>query len=92
MITKDKVMTQEETNKFCEHCQKKNDCGFLSRDLQDKCPDYQNYSDGYEQGYKRALDNAVEWWYDNFIYTDDVDDKCKNINEFINYMENTLYS
>ena len=33
------------------------------------------------------IEKAVEWWMDNFVYTDDVDIKYKTIEDFKNYMK-----
>lgn len=33
------------------------------------------------------IEKAIAWWEDNFVYTDDVDEKYKNIDDFKNYMK-----
>lgn len=33
------------------------------------------------------IEKAIAWWEDNFVYTDDVDEKYKNIDDFRKYME-----
>lgn len=37
------------------------------------------------------IEKAVDWWMDNFVYTDDVDIKYKTIQNFKNYLKGEMY-
>ena len=54
-------MTQETKDKICQVCAHSATCGFTTRSLQDKCPTIQQYDDGYDLGYKEAVEKACEW-------------------------------
>lgn len=51
-------MTKED---FCKRCSRYAGCGFISRELQDKCDILQIFEEGYEQGYEDVINKACEW-------------------------------
>ena len=52
-----KAMKQEE---ICRRCGQQQ-CGYIIRGLQDKCPTIQDLTEGWEQGYEDAVEKACEW-------------------------------
>ena len=36
------------------------------------------------------INEACDWWWDNFVYTFDTKDKCQVIREFSDYMKEKL--
>ena len=71
-------------NKFCESCILNKDCGYISRNLEEKCPDLQTYMDGYYDGYDEALSNSInavyKWIKDNYNIDDEI------LGSFIDYI------
>ena len=66
-------------SKICKLCSQYKDCGFISRNLQNKCDIIQNNEDGYEQGYADAIDRACEWLEENTpMRFDDIKNYTKN--------------
>lgn len=52
-------MTYEERKRLlCQQCGKQQ-CGYVSRGLQDKCPAIQEKMEGWELGYQDAIDNPT---------------------------------
>jgi len=55
-------MTYEERKKWlCQQCGKPQQCGYVNRNLEDKCPVIQETMEGWELGYEDAIDKACEW-------------------------------
>lgn len=71
-------------NKYCEVCRLNNECGYISRNLEEKCPDEQLYQDGYYDGYDEALSNSInavyKWIKDNYNIDDEI------LGSFIDYI------
>ena len=71
-------------NKFCEVCRLNNECGYISRNLEEKCPDEQLYQDGYYDGFDDALISSI-----NIAYRW-IEDNCnideKTLDAFSDYM------
>lgn len=71
-------------NKYCENCSLNKDCGYISRNLEEKCPDEQLYQDGYYDGFDDALiisiNIAYRWIEDNC----NIDEKT--LDAFSDYM------
>lgn len=60
-------MKQETIDNFCSQCSQVNECGFTIRGLQYKCPQIQTLEDGYDLGYKEAVNKACEWLEENLV-------------------------
>ena len=53
-------MTYEERKHwFCQQCGRQQQCGYVNRGLQDKCPVIQEKTEGWELGYQDAIDNPT---------------------------------
>lgn len=50
----------------------------------------QKFEDALEILKDSFINEACDWWWDNFVYTDDIEDKCKVIREFSDYMREKL--
>lgn len=85
-------MTYEEREKtLCNNCEAKENCSYMSRNLEGKCSFRETTMYGWELGYKDAIEKACEWLKDNhadifirYIRGYDADDE---IEIFRKYME-----
>jgi len=75
-------MTKED---FCKRCSRYAGCGFISRNLQTKCDILQTFEEGYEQGYKDAINKSCDWleekscsgWIEDVEVKYFIEDFCK---------------
>lgn len=51
-------MLSDVERKYCEKCSSSSSCGYTSRGLESKCEQLSTYMDGYEDGYKAALNSV----------------------------------
>ena len=51
---------------FCESCDLHKSCGFVCREMEDKCSSLSDFSLGYE----RAVDKALQWLEKNWNFYD----------------------
>lgn len=62
-------MTYEERERqLCNNCEAKENCSYISRNLERKCSFQETTMYGWELGYKDAVDNACEWLADNLLH------------------------
>ena len=58
-------MTYEERSKtLCNNCEAKENCSYISRNLESKCSFKETTMYGWELGYRDAVDKACEWLKD----------------------------
>ena len=50
----------------------------------------QKIEDALETLKDSFINEACDWWWDNFVYTDDVEDKCQVIRAFSDHMREKL--
>ena len=75
-------MTYEERKKWlCQQCGKPQQCGYVNRNLEDKCPVIQETMEGWELGWQDAIDKACEWLKCNFNIPDDFEFHLKKAME-----------
>ena len=75
-------MTYGERKKWlCEQCGKPQQCGYVDRNLEDKCPVIQETMEGWELGFQDAIDKACEWLKCNFNMPDDFEFHLKKAME-----------
>jgi hypothetical protein len=80
-------MTYEERQKrLCDNCEAKENCSYISRNLENKCSFRETVMYGWELGYKDAINKSYEWllnrYYDNgYLDLDDVDELKKYMEE-----------
>ena len=65
------AMGSEWLNNFCQQCGKPQQCGYVNRNLEDKCPVIQETMEGWELGWQDAIEKACEWLKRNFNMPDD---------------------
>ena len=65
-------MTYEEREKqLCNNCEAKENCSYISRNLERKCSFKETTMYGWELGWQDSIDKAVEWLKNNADkYTD----------------------
>ena len=74
-------MTYEERKKWiCKQCNQKTDCAYVNRNMEYKCLLVEERMEGWELGYKDAIEKACEWLYKR----QQVDLVVPNIEKFIN--------
>lgn len=55
-------MTYEEREKtLCNNCEAKENCSYISRNLERKCSFQETTMYGWELGWQDSIDKAVEW-------------------------------
>lgn len=55
-------MNYEEREKtLCNNCEAKENCSYISRNLESKCSFIETTMYGWELGYKDAVDKAYKW-------------------------------
>lgn len=65
-------MTYEEREKMlCNNCEAKENCSYISRNLERKCSFRETVMYGWELGHKDATDKACEWLKYNFNMPND---------------------
>lgn len=84
-------MTYQEREKtLCNNCEAKENCSYISRNLERKCSFKETTMYGWELGYKDAIDKSCEWLADNLLhywgqinanYTDEFIDNFKKAME-----------
>lgn len=85
-------MTYEEREKrLCDNCEAKENCSYISRNLERKCTFQETTMYGWELGWQDATDKACEWLKSELI-TPSMSDKTaawieSRINTFKKYME-----
>ena len=73
-------MTYEERQKqLCDNCEAKENCSYISRNLERKCSFKETVMYGWKLGYKDAINKSYEWlldrYYDNgYLDLDDIDE------------------
>ena len=84
-------MTYEEREKqLCNNCEAKENCSYISRNLESKCSFRETVMYGWELGYKDAIDKACEWLEDKLpLYwsQSNADNTDRFIRLFKKYME-----
>ena len=62
-------MTYEEREKrLCDNCEAKENCSYISRNLERKCTFQETTMYGWELGWQDAVDKALEWWKEELTY------------------------
>ena len=75
-------MTYEEREKqLCNNCEAKENCSYISRNLESKCSFRETVMYGWELGYEDAIGKACEWLKKSTILAD------TTIERFIKAME-----
>ena len=86
-------MTYEERERqLCNNCEAKENCSYISRNLERKCSFRETTMYGWEFGYKDATNKALEWiekFAYNSVITDNIGEREKQaiIIAFKEYME-----
>ena len=81
-------MTYEEREKIlCNNCEAKENCSYISRNLERKCSFQETTMYGWELGWQDALDKAIEWLYQRQAVDLEVPNIEKFIEDFKKYME-----
>lgn len=58
-------MTYDEREKqLCNNCEAKENCSYMSRNLERKCSFRETTMYGWKLGYKDAIDKACEWLFE----------------------------
>ena len=61
-------MTYEEREKqLCNNCEAKENCSYISRNLERKCSFQETTMYGWELGWQDSIDKAVEWLDEHLI-------------------------
>ena len=75
-------MTYEERKKWlCQQCGKPQQCGYVNRNLEDKCPVIQETMEGWELGWQDAIEKACEWLKKSTILADTTIERFKKAME-----------
>lgn len=86
-------MTYDEREKqLCNNCEAKENCSYISRNLERKCSFRETTMYGWELGYKDATNKALEWvekFAYNSVITDNIGETERQaiIIAFKEYME-----
>jgi hypothetical protein len=86
-------MTYEERERqLCNNCEAKENCFYISRNLERKCSFREATMYGWELGYKDATNKALEWiekFAHNSVITDNIGEREKQaiIISFKDYLE-----
>ena len=80
-------MTYEDRKKWlCQQCVKPQQCGYVNRNLEDKCPVIQETMEGWELGWQDAIDKACEWLEERQL----IDLEAPNIDKFISEFKKAM--
>lgn len=52
---------EEREKQLCNNCEAKENCSYISRNLERKCSFQETTMYGWELGYRDAVDKACEW-------------------------------
>lgn len=64
-------MTYEERERqLCNNCEAKENCSYISRNLESKCSFRETTMYGWELGYKDAIDKACKWFEEHLLLDD----------------------
>ena len=81
-------MTYEEREKtLCNNCEARENCAYISRNLERNCSFKETTMYGWELGYKDAIDKACEWLEERQLIDLEVPNIDKFISEFRKAME-----
>ena len=81
-------MTYEEReNHFCDNCEAKENCSYISRNLERKCTFKETVMYGWELGYKDALEKASLYVYHLGVHPNVAIDGIELEKHFKKYME-----
>ena len=71
---------EERERQLCNNCEAKENCSYISRNLESKCSFKETTMYGWELGYKDAIDKACEWvekFAYNSVVTDNIGEREK---------------
>ena len=71
---------EEREKQLCNNCEAKENCSYISRNLERKCSFQETTMYGWELGYRDAIEKAVEWikqFAYNSVVTDHVGEREK---------------
>lgn len=75
-------MTYEERERqLCNNCEAKENCSYISRNLERKCSFKETTMYGWELGYEDAIEKACEWLKKSTILADTTIERFKKAME-----------